>query len=330
MTSIKQETGDTPEKETPEQRAISEALQKMATAQEDKEKEKNPYNPIESVHRDFNPEWVHRNEKGEAVVDDADLNVIFDFYRQEVQEGTLLDLGAGPTHLHYMGSVEDRVSHITALDLSEKNIQALKEFLDGVSPSTDGIKEKPKYVSEDDIEILKLTGEAQEVKRAIETPRTGEQVLESIRQKSLAENGNKYDLIVGNYHDIDKIEAFGERKFDNIIIGFALYANKEKEIPELFKKIRACLSPGGKIIIADIQGFTTEVEQEQEEFREDEVVEQLYPDFIDYSLKSLKSALKKASFPNQGIKAKEIISETEESPEGRFKYLFLSAKNEDF
>ncbi|MCX6718297.1 MAG: class I SAM-dependent methyltransferase [Candidatus Staskawiczbacteria bacterium] len=324
---IKQEIGETPEKEDPEQKVMSEALREMVANQEEQEKEKNVYNPIESVHRDFSSEWIHRDEKGETVVDDADLNVIFDFYRQEVQKGTLLDLGAGPTHLHYMGSVEDRVSHFTALDLSEKNIQALKEFLDGVSPATDEVKEKPKYVSEDDIKILKLTGEAQEVKRNKENPRTGEQVLESIREKSLAENGKEYDLVVGNYHDIDKIEALGERKFDNIIIGFALYANKEKEIPELFKKIKERLNPGGKIIVADIQGFTTEVEQEQEEFREDEIVEQLYPDFIDYSLKSLISALRKAGFPKKGIKAKEIISETEESPDGRFKYLFLSAEN---
>lgn len=281
------------------------------------------YSPMVSVRRDFDPEWIYR-EQGRAVIDDADHRQIMAFYRSEVVPGTLLDLGAGPTHLHFMDCLEDKLTHITALDLSEKNLQAVAEFLDSVGPEAKTAKGHRKFTSEKDLQLLKITAEAAaNAGKRIEKVRSGNQVLKSIREKSLNREG-KYDFIVGDMHDLDRL--IGQRKFDNIMIGYALYANRPEEIPSLMEQVRRHLNPGGKVVMADFQGFSSETVEG--EFDEDEIVKKKYPNAIDYSLELLVSSLEKAGFSKDAIRAekRDIKADGEEKRRG-WKYLFVSAEN---
>ena len=225
------------------------------------------YNPMVSVRRDYDSEWIYR-ENGRAVIDDPDLRQIMAFYRKETKPGTLLNMGAGPLHAHYMAGIEDKLTHIAALDLSRDSLLASEEFLEGVGPDAKIARERRKFVSEADLELLKITAEAAvNVGKRPEKFRSGDQVLKSIHEKSLNQGG-KYDFIVGDMHNLDLL--LDERKFDNIMIGYALYANKPEEIPRLLEQVRRHLNPGGKVIIADFQGFSAE--SVEEEFDEDEIV----------------------------------------------------------
>lgn len=281
------------------------------------------YNPMVSVRRDFDPEWIYR-EDGRAVIDDVDHRQIMAFYRSAVVPGTLLDLGAGPTHLHFMGCLEDKLTHITALDLSEKNLQAVAEFLDSVGPEAKKSQGQRKFISKKDLQLLKITAEAAaNVGKRAEKIRSGDQVLKSIREKSLDQKG-KYDFIIGDMYDLDRL--LDQRRFDNIMIGYALYANTPEEIPKLLEQVRRHLSPGGKLVIADFQGFSSETVEG--EFDEDEIVKKKYPNAIDYSLELLVSSLAKAGFRRDAIRAekRDIKADGEEKKRG-WKYLFVSAEN---
>ena len=281
------------------------------------------YNPMVSVRRDFDPEQIYR-EKGRAVIDDADHRQIMAFYRGAIVPGILLDLGAGPTHLHFMGCLEDKLTHIIALDLSKDNLRVVAEFLDSVGPEAKIAKGQRKFISDTDLRILKITAEASaNVGKRTDKARSGESVLKSIREKSLDQAG-KYDFIVGDMHDLDRL--LGERKFDNIMIGYALFANKPEEIPHLFEQARRHLNPGGKMVIEDFQGFSAETVEG--EYDEDEIVKKKYPNAIDYSLELLVSSLVKAGFNKDAIHAekRDIKAEGEEKARG-WKYLFVSAEN---
>lgn len=280
------------------------------------------YNPMVSVRRDFGPEFIYR-EEGRAVIDDPDLRQIMAFYRKEVKPGTLLNMGAGPLHPHYMAGLEDKLTHITALDLSRDNLRASAEFLDSVGPEAKTAKGQRKFISEGDLGVLKITAEAAaNIGKRPGKTRSGDQVLKSIREKSLSPYG-KYDFIVGDYHQLDSF--LGSRKFDNIMMSFALYANKPEEIPKLFEQLRRHLNSGGRAVIADFQGFSAE--NVEEEFDEDEIVKKKYPNAIDYSLDLLVSSLVKAGFRKDTIFAeKRDIKAGEEKKRG-WKYLFVSAEN---
>ena len=152
------------------------------------------YNPMVSVRRDFDPEQIYR-EKGRAVIDDADHRQIMAFYRGAIVPGILLDLGAGPTHLHFMGCLEDKLTHIIALDLSKDNLRVVAEFLDSVGPEAKIAKGQRKFISDTDLRILKITAEASaNVGKRTDKARSGESVLKSIREKSLDRDGVQGDV----------------------------------------------------------------------------------------------------------------------------------------
>lgn len=325
------EKKDSQQTETRSQLEMSEALRKMAGEVEGKvEEESAPYNPIISVRRDFgesiNPDEdasVYRGENGEAVIDDIDLRIIEDFYHDAIKPGSLLNLGAGPIHFHYLGGVEDRLTHVTAFDISEKNLDVLKEFMDhGRQGASDA-----KMVNESDMDVLKLALEGYEAAHK-DNVRPGQEILDSLREKSKGDGPGGYDLVVGNFHDLDNIQALGERKFDNILFSYSLYANKPKEVVKLFEQAKRRLNPGGRLIIADMQGFTNEDGVgSEDEYREDAIVEKLYPDFMDYSSKSLERYLLKAGFNKGNLDLRDPVSETESRPGHEIKYLFMTADN---
>jgi len=283
------------------------------------------YDAAESLRRDFSDEWIYY-ENGEPLIDDADLNQIMSFYRKEVKEGSLLDLGGGPNHFHYVSAIEDRLSHITTLDLSKRNIALLKEFVDNFDKM-----DNPRQgaLKEEDFEILKCCVEANEIKNAKlrkEKPRPSSEIFQSLKEKSSVEG--KPDLILGDMYDE---KAFEGRKFDNVMLGFSIFANNEDDVFHLMQKVRMHLNPGGKVLISDFQGFDGEDLEGQ--FAEDEAVLKKFPNIIDLSPELISSALEKAGFSKNNIKVdiKDPLFEDENGDgekEKGFKYLFISAKLE--
>lgn len=287
----------------------------------------NMYNPIESVRRDFGEtvegnKNVSRNKKGKAVIENPDLKVIFDIYRRGIKEGTMLDLGAGPTHLHYMAGLEDKLTHISALDLSEKNLKTVAEFLD----SNDNPHERTEYVSKEDLEVLRLIAEAQSKTIKGKKIRSGEEILKSIQSKSY-KNGGGYDLIAADMHEIDKQEVLGDRKFDNIIIGFSLFVNTREQIISFLAKVKDRLNSAGRLIIADFKSFANEIIEDEEKYREDDKVNELYGDYLDFSVEALvEKYLPKAGFSKKNIKVEEIDSKTESTKDEKLTYFFVIAE----
>lgn len=281
------------------------------------------YNPVVSLRRDFDGEHIYRNKKtGEAVVDDPDLKQIMAFYRREAKPGSLLDLGAGSTHLHYMTAIEDKLSRIAALDLSVKNLVLLGELLDAIGPEGEARKQERKYISDEDVEVLKTLAEARgRHGRKKEKARAADQVLHSICEKSVREG--RPDFIAGDMHDLHRL--LGERTFDNIMLGFALFANNAQEVIHLMRQIYERLNPGGKVVIVDFKGFSSE--DIEGEFAEDEEVVKRYPNPIDYSIEFLVRSLQKAGFSPDKIhgEMKDPKYEGEEKARG-LKYLFVSAQ----
>ncbi|MBI2326902.1 hypothetical protein HYU92_01140 [Candidatus Curtissbacteria bacterium] len=263
------------------------------------------YNPIGPVRRDFDRENIYR-EKGRAIIDDPDLQAFLTFLRGSVREGSLLNLGAGSTHWYYMPAVEDKVTCITAFDLSAKNIQALREFYQALK----GEAATFQYAEGRDVENLKTLIEAIARYKRYGQGRTPEGITRALVAKSLTPDG-KADLIVGDYYDLDR--SLGDRKFDNIMMTFAIFApqgvHELTELP-LFKQIRNHLNPQGRLIIIDFQEFT---EENIETFGEDPIVTQKYHTNLTIDQNSLRKALKKAGF--ESVRVRKYIPGTEGSLE---------------
>lgn len=290
---------------------------------EEKERERE-YNPLEPLRRDFNSESVKRNEKGDAVIDDPDLHNLMRFYRDSIKEGSLLDIGAGATHHHYMIALEDKLSAITALDLSPRNIQLLRELQEG---AVNKQSEAPKYIESKDIEVLKITAEAVAADPRYGKERSTQEMLNNIAKKTSLKDGSP-DLVVGDMYDLSPL---GDRKFDNVLLGFSLFVSKdEKDLARLFSEIKKHLEPGGRIIISDFG------DPEQEEILfQDEDLETFYEDkpildkyHADFRLdkKTLSKTLKDVGFVNVKIAEKSVEAEGSEA-EHELKYMFATAEN---
>lgn len=279
----------------------------------------NQYIPIKTVRRDFDPKFIYFDErKNRAVINDPDLNFIFNFYRKELKPGSLLNLGAGSTHWHYTAAIEDRVSHITAFDLSEKNIDTLKEFTQAIKMNDD-ISKKYKNIEEHDITMLKLVAEACGSEQ--KPPISSKKVLESVYNKSLIDN--KLDLVIGDMHNLS---VLNDRKFNNIIIAFSLFVNTEDEMPIFFRQVKNYLNQNGKVIVLDFDKFT---ENDIDEiFSEDENILKKYPKPIDYSLEMLVDSMIEAGFDHDYIHSgvKDVETDAFEKWRG-YKYFYTTAEN---
>lgn len=288
---------------------------------EEKERERE-YNPLEPLRRDFNPECIKRNEKGEAVIDDPDLHTLMRFYRDSIKKGSLLDIGAGATHHHYMTALEDKLSAITALDLSPRNIQLLRELQEG---ETNRQSEAPKYIESQDIEILKTTAEAVAADPQYGKERSTEEILHNIAKKTSLKDGSP-DLVVGDMYDLSPL---GERKFDNVLLGFSLFVSKdEKDLARLFSEIQKHLEPDGRIIISDFgdpeEGEILFQDEDLGTFHEDKPILDKYHTDFRLDKKTLSGILKDVGFTNVKIAEKSVEAEGDEA-EHELKYMFATA-----
>lgn len=277
-------------------------------------------NSLTQLRSNFNSEWIYINEQGQAIIDASDLHDIMQFYRKAIKPGTVLNLGAGTTHLHYMLAIEDKVTHITALDLGKEHIQVLQDFFSYFQNPVIPIK----YISQEDLNIFQITAQALAEDAKYGQGRSGEKIIKNIICKSTDDHG-KLDCIYGDMYQLD---ILGNRKFDNIIISFSLFISKdEDDMLKLFSGIKKHLLPKGKIIIADFEGVGDSGfgEKEAKDFPELPKVRSVYSADFDLDQNILADYLKKAGFKK--IKVKTIPAKADElEKEHNLNYLFAQAK----
>jgi hypothetical protein len=159
-------------------------------------------------------------EKKKEVIDDMDWNYIIGFLRENIQEGTLLNLGSGVVGAHHGLASADRIKGITYLDIEEGNNQAVKEFL----LSIEGDK-KSEYLEEQDIEIFKTFAEALVKDEKHNFKISGEQLMTELLEKS--KHKEKLDIIqcdmLEQINQLSSGELVDGRTYDNIQMSFAAF-----------------------------------------------------------------------------------------------------------
>ena len=93
--------------------------------------------------------------------------------------------------------------------------------------------------------------------------RKGKKLLNFLTRKMERSDGT-FDAHVGDMYKLD--ECLGERKFDNILIGFSLFVPKghgDEKLTDLFKGVRKHINNGGRIIISDVPEFSEDAEEAQ-------------------------------------------------------------------
>ncbi|MBU0597711.1 class I SAM-dependent methyltransferase [Patescibacteria group bacterium] len=279
----------------------------------------NNYNPIISVRRDFDLENIFYNlATNEAVIKDPDLKKIYSYLRTEVVPGSLLSLGAGPTHLHYVIPVIDLITCVTALDLSKKNIEVIKEFFRYIGSLKKSEEFKSDIIKNTDIQILQCLADFY---CKIKKRGSGKGLLLKLLEKS--QYHDKADLIIGDMHDFS---LMGERKFNNILLGFSLYVNSEDQLLKFFQHAKGHLNPGGKILLIDFDKFSND--DINGEFLEDDDVIRKCPDSLDFSLEMLLNVLGQVGFKEKNISTKTIPVLTDGLEKERgYEYFFATIKN---
>src|SRR3989338_2822736 len=221
------------------------------------------YNPVITLReREFYPGVISKDENGKEKIEDEDLRYIFKFLRENIKEGSLLNMGAGITHCHHMVGLADKLTQITALDISPKNNQLIKEFLDGIK----GIGGQT-MVGGSDMETLKtLSSALARDKQEFGIEKSGRELLDLFYEKSFYKG--LPDIIAADMiEDMDKLgsgELVDGRKYDNIMFSFALYVRDKTDLANLFENLKKRLNPGGRIVIIDAKTFSFDEENESE------------------------------------------------------------------
>ncbi|MDO8570201.1 MAG: hypothetical protein Q7R97_01280 [Candidatus Daviesbacteria bacterium] len=278
------------------------------------------YNSLIQLRKSFCSEWVYINKEGKAVIDASDLHDIMQFYRQAIKKGTVLNLGAGTTHFHYMLAIEDKLTHITALDLGKEHIQILQDFFNYYQNPP----KQARFISKKDLNIFQITAQSVAQDSRYGQDRSREEIIKNIICKSTNNHG-KLDCIYGDMYQLD---VLGDRKFDNIILSFSLFISRDKnDMLKLFTGIRKHLSSEGRIIIADFEGVGDSGfgEKEAEDFPELPKVRNIYSADFDLDQNILADYLRKAGFKEVKVKTVPVEVEGIEK-EHNLNYLFAQAK----
>jgi len=278
---------------------------------------KKKFNPIESVRRDFDEKFIYYDKTGRAIIDDPDLLAIFDFFQKNVKPGSLLNLGAGPTHVHYMVPMEDKLSSITALDLSYKTLTAVSGFLSGIKDNFSNL-DRYQSISRRDTDMLEIITKVCQQRYSFK--KSVHEILLSLFEKSQFQE--KPDLIVSDMHKLDVLK---NRQFDNILLGFSLYVNVIDELTPFFRRLRKYMTEQGRILMVDFDEFEKE-KHKSGPFEEDDIVINKYPLSIDYSTETLVNAVQAAGFEKDKVKVwtKDLLTDSIEKEQG-LKYFFLVA-----
>lgn len=253
--------------------------------------------------RDIIPEKFSIDEKGKEQIDDAEIKYIFHFLRDHIKEGSVLNLGSGSAHVHQMCAIEDKLTHVTAIDISAKHNQVVKELLEGAQRIG-----QQKLVQELDIKTLKILANALSKDENYGISKNGDEIISSVYQKSLYKG--KLDVITADMLEkVDELktgELVDNRKYDNAVLLFAIFMRSKEELLKFFQSVKARLDEGGKIILIEPEEYSgPDLEVGHVSLEEDEIVVKRYGDYRDLSLEEFKEVMSKAGFKN-------IYSETHE------------------
>jgi SAM-dependent methyltransferase len=255
-------------------------------------KKSTQYDPATYLDWNFERRLIHfRKKTGKPVMEDPDLLVISKFLQKNAKSGDFLNIGAGVTHFHYLSILENKIKKATAIELSKINIGALYDFYRAVSP---GKKKKHRgRITSRDINVL--IAFAEWANRNHLPYITGHQVLQSVFRKTF--DSGTLRSYQGNMHTI--VPTI-KKKFDTVLMLFAMYAKSERQIVTLMRRIRRIMCKKGKLIIVDLHNFT--VDNTDEKLIEDPIVQKEHPQYVNPSLAELIQILKTAGFkPDQII-----------------------------
>ncbi|KKS92313.1 MAG: hypothetical protein UV67_C0006G0029 [Parcubacteria group bacterium GW2011_GWC1_43_12] len=290
----------------------------------EKREEENEYNPLEILReREFYP-GVIEVEEGKEIITDEDYKACFEFLRENIKDGSLLNLnfGSGITHCHYMLPLIDRLSHVTALDISAKNNQLIGELLNSIQD-----KGNPEIIEEEDKKMLRDLAQAVSKDEDFGIKESGEELLAMLHEKSQHEG--KSDIITADMiEDMEKLgsgELVGDRKFDNIYLSFSIYARTREELVGFLKNAKERLNEGGNLLIIDCENYTNESGEEKELFSEDKVIEEKYGEVFDWTLDEMKEILNEVGFSSVNSQIREIEAKEDEAEEFGT-YLFIKAQ----
>jgi len=280
------------------------------------------YSPITVLReREFYPGVISIDENGQDKIEDEDLSYIFKFLRKNVKKGSLLNIGAGITHCHQMVGLADKLTQITALDISPKNNQLIQEFLDRIK----GIGGQT-MVEDGDMKTLKTLAEAlAQDKQDFGIEKTGDELLDLFYKESFY-NGQPDIITADMVEDMDKLgsgELVDGRKYDNIMFSFALYVRDKNDLVKLFGNLKKRLNPDGHILIIDAKTFSIDEENEGEVlYSEDAVVLEKYSEAYDWTIDDIKEIAQKVGFGK--VEAHDYkIQDKKEEQEKFGGYLFL-------
>lgn len=281
------------------------------------------YNPCEPLRKDFNADIVYRNDKGNVIIDDPDIHFIMKYYRRKIKKGTLLNVGAGTTHLHYMAAIVDKLTHITALDISPINISLINELYQSLKNNTIS---QNQYINQQDVETLKMLIEAIADDVEYGKDRTFKDIMQDLIHKTSNPDG-RLDIAA---NDMYNLSCFKSMKFDNILLSFSLFVqNDENDLEYLFSNLYNGLNPQGHIIIIDFgdpsEGEFSFTDDDLDEFHEDRVALKNYHTNFRLDDITLARCLTSAGFSSINIDKTELRTNSEEKARGFF-YLTAYAK----
>lgn len=304
--------------------ATDDRLAAEGQKREKKEKVKE-YDPIKVLReRDMDPECIYTDENGKDVIDDEDLNFLFKFVRQNVKEGSVLNLGGGFSHAHYMSTVADKITHATSIEISPKNNQVTEELLKSIADK----KFKGELVKKLDTKTLTTLAGALSGDSSYGIEKSKQEMLAMLSEKCQY-NGHPdvitADMIEG-MHQLGSGEMVDGRKYDNILMLFASYTRSKEETLEFFKNVKMRLNDSGWFTIVDVADYSGLEDPKEDNviLQEDKIVAEKYPTPWVMNIKDVEEILKEAGFKNIIADEKEVNGEAEKDEFG--KYLVFRAE----
>lgn len=283
------------------------------------------YNPITTLReREINDDFIYADENGKEIIESNDLHWIMKCIRDGVKEGSVLDLGGGMTHCHRMLPIIDKITHVTSLDISEKNNLVTRELIE-----SSGNVSQFKLVKKYDVDLLKTMAKALSKDETYGIKRSGEEMIRELYEKSQYQG--KSDVITADMiEQMDKLgsgELLDNRKYDNVLFLYSFFARNREEALNLIKNAKKCLNKGGKIVVIDVSKYEGFEDAEADNYlmAEDELVIERYPNPWVCKNEEMLEILKEAGFSNLEWEEREA-SDTEEEKEAFSGYFAIKAE----
>lgn len=257
-------------------------------------KRRHEYNPLAIYREEYiDPNYIDRTP-GKEEIKDEHIHYVCRFLREAFKEGDVLNLGGGfPAYYHAL-LASDKMKSYTVIDISPKNLQLAKELLEGsLGVGYQEIAEKI------DFDSLRSVANAFSKDPDYHFRISGDQMLKNVYAAS--QKDGKWDVIQADIiEQMEKIgsgKLVGGRKYDNIMLTFAIFARSRDELLDLLKNAHKRLKDNGRLIIMEYENFPgVNMESDQDLLYEDDVVEKKYDKVYNFSAKDLEDVLREAGF----------------------------------